>query len=589
MRCVQAMAPAVAAATVTLLIVRGIAPAPAHAVDLFPIDDWIGDGLKSVGKIVLGPLKLTAEGIAHLLGAIVAALADLLIPKSLIDAGLGAVKWLVELPPLGTPTTSEIVSAPMPHLRELRDTLTWIGLTLLPLQIVLAGGRAFLSPTADGDSPAEVLQRTIAAAVALIAFDWLWGALTELVRLITTTLLSLPWVADGVRRMLQSLVIGGAGGTAVAAEFVIPLLLAVAGGVLLALMLLRIGLEVIASIVYATGGLALGLSVSGAGHRLLQAWLVAAAAIFALPVLWCIVFVTGAALMVDIGSEDGRGFGGFVGQLYNVGAALVTFGLAIKLARATLGQAGSAITGLVATARLAGTGGHGRGTSPAMATAGGRATPQSLARFSQQLRGGMRGSAIGVARVGAFPVRHPIQAAAHASHPVRATQAAAEHVQASTREGAKESVDRASRRVSDTDGGSGHVRRESPHRHQGGTGSPAPSARSAAVASPPPPPARPESTGPAPERSTAPKSRAATGSTAPMSAGSRPPARPAPSQGPAAADTPPPPRVAVARPGPVQPTRDAAAARAWRTTRRVVAPQRRKSSSESNDRKRKKS
>lgn len=429
------LVPVVAGVTAALLVVRGIAPAPAQAVDLFPVDDWIGDGLKGIGKIVLGPIKLGAEGIAKLLGAIVAALADLLIPKSFVEAGVGAIRWLVELPPLGTDPAAGVTAPRMPHLRELRDTLTWIGLTLLPLQLVVAGGRSLLSPSVDGDSPTEVLQRTIAAALGLIAFDWIWGALTELVRLITASLLQLPWVADGVRRMLQALVLGGAGGTAVAAEFVVPLILAVAGAVLLALMLLRVGLEVVAALVYATGGLALGLSVSGAGARLLQAWMIAATAVFVLPVIWCVVFVCGAALMLDAGGgTSGGGFGDFVGQLYNIGAALVTFGMAIKLARSTLGHAGAAMTGLAAASRFSGQGS--RGVTPASAAFATRATPQSLTRFSQRLRGGAGGAAVGVARVGAFPVRHPVQAAAHARHPVQATQAAANHVRTSAQEGA---------------------------------------------------------------------------------------------------------------------------------------------------------
>ena len=55
------------------------------------------------------------------------------------------------------------------------------------------------------------------------------ASLTRLSRLLTDALLGLPWVADGVERMLETLVIGGAAGTAVAAEFVIPLLVLFAG------------------------------------------------------------------------------------------------------------------------------------------------------------------------------------------------------------------------------------------------------------------------------------------------------------------------------------------------------------------------
>lgn len=561
LRRARTVAPAVVAVTAALLTVRAAVPAPAHAVDLFPIDDWIGDGLKGVGKVVLGPLKLTAEGIAHLIGTIVAALADLLIPKSLVRAGVRAVRWLVELPPLGSSPSRPggVPSLSMPHLRELRDTLTWIGLTLLPLQIVLAGGRAFLSPSTNTDSPAEVLQRTIAAALGLLAFDWAWGALTELVRLITSTLLGLPWVADGVRRMLQSLVVGGAGGTAVAAEFVVPLVLTVAGAVLLALMLLRIGLEVVASLVYVTGGLALGLSVSGAGHRLLQAWLVAAAAVFVLPVLWCVVFVTAAALMVDAGSGGGHGFGDFVGQLYNVGAAIVTFGIAIKLARATLGHAGTAITGLAATARLSGAALGGRSGSTLGMAAPSARTPKSLVRFSQQLRGGMRGAAVGVARAGTFPVRHPIQTAAFVRHPVQKAAAGSPYASSAKSGAAAAPLDTDARGTSrpGTDPGSGKRTGKGAAPTASGTDGRRPAAT------------QPVPSSVAPQRMPRPDTpRHPPRPTVPPPAGEAAAGRKT-----AASETPAKQRVSVPEPSP-RTTIGAGTARAWKSARRVVAPAR---------------
>src|SRR5215210_6836681 len=142
-----------------LLVVRAAWPAPANAADLFPVDDWLGDGIKKAGDVVLGPLKLGAKEIAALLATIVGALADLLVPKSLVKAGLGGIKWLVQLPPVGTHATPEpgVPAVRMPHLQQLRDTMTWIGITLLPLGLMIVGGRAFLAPTADGDSPAEVV------------------------------------------------------------------------------------------------------------------------------------------------------------------------------------------------------------------------------------------------------------------------------------------------------------------------------------------------------------------------------------------------------------------------------------------------
>ena len=99
------LAPVASRSRPALLAVRAAWPAPAHAADLFPVDDWLGDGIKKAGDVVLGPLKLGAKEIAQLLATIVGALADLLVPKSLVSAGLDGIKWLVQLPPVGADAT----------------------------------------------------------------------------------------------------------------------------------------------------------------------------------------------------------------------------------------------------------------------------------------------------------------------------------------------------------------------------------------------------------------------------------------------------------------------------------------------------
>src|SRR4051812_16395746 len=99
------VARAVTALAAALLIARAAVPASASAADLFPVDDWVGSGIKKAGEVVLGPLKVGGEQIARLLATIVGALADLLVPKSLVRAGLDGVRWLVELPPVGTPVS----------------------------------------------------------------------------------------------------------------------------------------------------------------------------------------------------------------------------------------------------------------------------------------------------------------------------------------------------------------------------------------------------------------------------------------------------------------------------------------------------
>jgi hypothetical protein len=406
-----------------LLAARAAWPAPANAADLFPVDDWLGSGIKKAGDVVLGPLKLGVKEIAQLLAAIVGALADLLVPKSLVNAGLGGIKWLVQLPPVGSDATPEpgVPSVRMPHLQELRDTMTWIGITLLPLGIVITAGRAFLAPTADGDSPADIFGRALTAGLALLLYDWAWGVVTELSRLLTGGLLGLPWVADGVERMLQTLVIGGATGSAAAAEFVVPLMIMIAGTVLLGLLLVRVGLEVATALLYVLGGLVLGLSVTNLGRRLLTGWLIAAGAIVALPLLWSTVFAVGAALMLDAGDTAGKGdLAAFVAQLYNVAAALAVFWIAIKLALGVFRHASGAITGITTTPASAGVGGA--RSSGRVAALAQHATPAGLARFSQGLRGS---AATGVA----YPIRHPARTAQAGGsalrHPVAATRDAA--------------------------------------------------------------------------------------------------------------------------------------------------------------------
>lgn len=414
--------PAVAAVCAAALALALLVPAPAHAADLFPVDDWIGDGLKKTGEVVLGPLKLGAEQIAKLLAAVVGALADLLIPKSLVRAGVDGIAWLVQLPPVGATLTPSnggyALTVRMPHVAELRSTLTWIGITLLPLGLVLAGGRALLAPSLYGDSPTEILLRVIAAGIGLVVYDWAWAVLTHLSHLLTSSLLKLPWVADGIERMLEALVIGGTSGAVVAAEFVIPLLIALAGAALLALLLLRVALEVGSALLYVLGGLLLGLSPTEFGRRLLTGWLIAATAMLLLPLLWTIVFVCGAAIMLDAGTATGKGgLAEFVAQLYNVAAAMATFGIAIKLAQGVMRRAHSGIGALGAAGPLPGGGrGPGGGTPTPALTA---KTQQSLATFSQGIRGRIGSAAAAGGRAVTFPARHPTRAAQAISYPAR--------------------------------------------------------------------------------------------------------------------------------------------------------------------------
>src|SRR4051794_21777516 len=179
-----------AAVAAVVLGLDAAVPASARAADLFPVDDWLGSGLKGAGEVVLGPLKLGAGAIARLLVTIVGAIADLLVPKSLVRAGLEGIRWLVQLPPVGSSVGQDGagLGVRMPHLQQLREVLTWIGVTLLPLGVILAAGRAYLAPGLEGESPSEIPSRVLVAGLGLVVYDWAWGVVTELVKLITDAL-----------------------------------------------------------------------------------------------------------------------------------------------------------------------------------------------------------------------------------------------------------------------------------------------------------------------------------------------------------------------------------------------------------------
>src|SRR4051812_2567973 len=96
---------AIALSLVGALLLVAAAPAaaaththPVLATDLFPMDNWVGDGLDKLKDVVFGGISLSAKAIAQLIVNVLAALVDLLIPHQFVDAGLSAIKWLCTVP-----------------------------------------------------------------------------------------------------------------------------------------------------------------------------------------------------------------------------------------------------------------------------------------------------------------------------------------------------------------------------------------------------------------------------------------------------------------------------------------------------------
>ena len=273
-RSARARAATVARSRLAVVLARRAAwPAPANAADLFPVDDWLGDGIKKAGDVVLGPLKLGVEGDRRGCSPRSSARSPTCSsPRAWCSAGLDGIKWLVQLPPVGADATPQpgVPAVRMPHLQELRDTMTWIGVTLLPLGIVITAGRAFLAPTADGDSPAEVLgaradRRPRAAALRL--------GVGRRDRALAAAHRRAARAAVGRRRRRADARdagdrrrdrLRGRGRVRRAADDH-----GRRRASLLGLLLVRVGLEVATALLYVLGGLVLGLSVTSFGRRLL--------------------------------------------------------------------------------------------------------------------------------------------------------------------------------------------------------------------------------------------------------------------------------------------------------------------------------
>ena len=337
---------------------------PVLATDLFPVDNWVGDGLKKAKDIVFGGISLSADAVAQLLVTVLATLVNLLIPHSFVDAGMSAIKWLCTVPSFSgqqVGTTGSQLN--LPHVDQLRQTLTWIGVCTLPLGLVYAGGRSVMTPSAYGDSPQEVLGRVVIAAAWLAFYVWGWQSITHFSGLVSNGVLSLPWVDDGVQKLMGGLALVS-GSLGPISEFAVLVLGFFVGLALIALLVMKIGLLVITAFLFAIGGLIGALYPLPFGRKLVGGYVIAVVAVVALPALWAVVFALAAALMVDAHNAGGGGFNAFIAQFWVLGASLATFALALKLGFSAFGFASSTITSFTAGALLGGAGSGGGGGSP---------------------------------------------------------------------------------------------------------------------------------------------------------------------------------------------------------------------------------
>ncbi|HMS71417.1 MAG TPA: hypothetical protein PKB03_00135 [Baekduia sp.] len=309
--------------------------------DLNPLK-WVGEGLGKAKDVVLGPLKLGAKEIAHLIGTIVLAILDMLIPDWVVTAGPKVIAWIVEVENWGRSNGTIYRS-----INGLQDTLKWIGIALM----TSGGTWSALRVVAGHEALEDVLRAWATALFGIVLFRWAWGEGVAVTNAITELILTQPGVASGLTGLVAVV-----GGTSIASSggLVLPLLMIVAVIVFIGLLAAKTMLLIVGALVYVTGQFAFALRVWPAGPAILKAWSSLATAVFLIPLAWTLIFAVGGVMIVD---ALRAGAGGVielnVGQVFQAWmlaiAAIMTIIAAIKAAQAIFGMAKMAPLALISS------------------------------------------------------------------------------------------------------------------------------------------------------------------------------------------------------------------------------------------------
>lgn len=363
----------------------------------------IGDGLGAIKDVVVGGLTWSAETAGRFITTTLQGIADALIPDSWAAHGADLIQWIVAAPnfaaTMGGPTGERFAFA---GFNDLRATMLWLGLALLPLTLLYAQTRATFGLD---DHPMLPLARTLMIAIGLLGYVWLWRQACALTNQITAAVLGVPRVEHGLNRLLELM---AAGGAAKGVPLIGVLALLAAAAMLVAMVFAKVILLVAGALVYVTGPLMFGVAPTERGEAAARAWATIAVGLFVLPLLWATVFAVGALFVGDSANADvivggDRTVGKMVGGLVLVMAGAGAFWLNLKLCKIGGGLLGGQISGLLSSATR---GAGGASARPAMPNLPAR---ESLNRFGSKVRGALSAAAgqvgasgqLGAAAVGA--------------------------------------------------------------------------------------------------------------------------------------------------------------------------------------------
>ncbi len=349
---------------------------------------------------VLGGLEWGVDQAAGFVTNLLAGIADALIPDWLAKEALNFVAWIVSVPNYAAGGAGAGGYA-FGGVNTLRGVLTWVGVTLIPLTLTVAIGRASLG--VGNDHPIAPFTRALSSIALVLLYPFLWTQLATGANQLTRSILRIPAVEQGLNKQFEFIV--GAGALR-GVPMLGALLLLIAAVLLVGLVVLKLMILVAGALLYVTGVLMPGIAATERGQAITQAWITATVGLLAIPVIWTVVFAIGALLMNDAGTAAGAVagsgklkelVGGLMLAVGSIAATAVAFKIGTTLASVVVGQVGGALA-------LAGGGGGGAQRSSVQAAAGG--ATGKLAAFGDRVGGALRQTAgdhlSGRARAGAL-------------------------------------------------------------------------------------------------------------------------------------------------------------------------------------------
>ncbi len=364
----------------------------------------IGGIFSAIGHALLGAFSWTVKLASSFFLVTIGALVKLLIPRSWAQDGVQVMRWIVEVPDyagtLSSPSGASVYG--FSGINALRDLFTWLGAGFLPLTLVYATSRAMVG---RGDHVALPVARVLGFGTLLVFYPWLWEQAAAIVNQVTSMVLTLSPVVDGLHKLMLYAV----DGVALGGWQLIDLGTMGALGIeLLALIFLKVAIILLGALLFATGPIMIGLIPTDAGGAIARAWASAVGALALLPVAWATLFAVGALLIDDAGtagplSGGSSTIGSLLGGILLAVAGLATLWLCLRAAREAGGLLRIQLGGLLSLSR-------GRGSSRSVAGAGESATSaaQSLRRFSRRVSeagAGAAGALAGSSPAGARVVR----------------------------------------------------------------------------------------------------------------------------------------------------------------------------------------